>query len=154
MACERFAHPRTPCRAFLCHPPCRSIRGPMWHAQMCECIDRDLAQRVMQPPEVDTQRWMHILFTEMHRRAAEVNVVLQMVCNCKDMTIGTAIYKWQGEDDKTALDYTLRVLRQTSLKLGSPSDARAEEPFPLLMKRIFRIYAHAYYHHLEVWLQL
>jgi MOB kinase activator 1 len=144
-------------------------RGTYCLHEGMETIDvGDLRETVKLPEGEDIREWMAKNVSDFHHQLSMLYGTITEFCtqkSCPLMTAGAG-YKYLWSDDATskpvsvsAPEYINLLLRWVDVQLENQAifPSVAGIPFPddftdivrNIMKRLFRIYAHCYYHHLE-----
>lgn len=128
----------------------------------------DLRQAVKLPEGEDLNEWLARNVSDFYRQVSMLYSTITEFCtpeHCQFMSAGPGYrYRWSDDScpspiDLSAPQYITRLLNWTNSLLEDenifPSALNA--PFPddfvdivkIIMKRLFRFYAHCYYHHLD-----
>lgn len=128
----------------------------------------NVRQAVKLPPGENINEWFSVSIVDFYNQISMIYETLDEKCTsetCPEMKAGNYTYYWQDLQKSTkpvmlsAPDYIINVMQMTDEIINDekifPSDPSV--PFPSdfnkicqnIMKRLFRIYAHIYYHHIE-----
>jgi MOB kinase activator 1 len=129
---------------------------------------RDLRESVRLPVGENINEWYAQHVHYFHKQLSWLFPIIAEFCtpqNCPQMTAGGGFkYLWEDDDQRrrtalcapdyitTLLTWVKRQLEDESLFPTAPSapfPENFEEIVRRIMRRLFRIYAHAYYHHQE-----
>lgn len=129
-----------------------------------------LKEAVKLPPGEDEQEWIAVHVVDFHNQINMLYSTITLLCSptsCPKMTAGEKYeYLWQDSNSPkyrkptkvSAPEYIENLLKwtherfldphyfPTELGVEFPPDARSM--FQQILKRLFRVYAHIYYHHI------
>lgn len=133
--------------------------------------DIDFETIISIPPEEDQYEWFAYNVFDFHRQVTMLFSTISEFCtseNCPHMSAGPGYkYLWsehESHTDMPAPEYIWRLLDQIENQLDDESifPSSQNKPFPeniksvvkTIMKRLFRVYAHFYHHHINHFKQL
>ena len=131
----------------------------------------DFESIISLPPEEDLQEWLAYNVFDFHRQVSMLFSTISEYCTCQTcpkMTAGPGFkYLWSEHDSHTEMpapEYIWRLLNQIENQLDDENifPSTLDRPFPTdvmsviktIMKRLFRVYAHFYHHHINHFKQL
>eukprot|EP00435_Cladocopium_sp_Y103_P005864 s1628_g1.t3 len=134
------------------------------HLQAQETLGTaQLREAVKCPPSVDEETWIASQMKEIFLEVVRMVHFLTSFCDdttCPRMCAGDAEYKWAEVDGSVswmpAARYMSRLIEDVDQRLidesliptdGSPMPRHLRPELETMLRRLFRVYAHAYIHH-------
>jgi len=127
----------------------------------------DVRDSVKLPPGISEDEWIASQVLGINEELLQLSAILEIFCaeqGCKELTAGKHVtYMWADQQDPTprkvsSVEYMRTLATYTHDTLsdrtivpldGSPFPAAFRTAMVTILKRTFRVYAHAYLHHFD-----